>query len=141
MIRGLAYVAVLAAAPVLAQDVQTEVDPTVFADCLDGGIGGVACPNAKLARNLGLLAAEDMFVFSDKGGEGFAMLTALRYAASALFFIDEGEPCIAEEERTAAVDIWYTWVKKPDDLLVAQAADFDVYAALMDGVAKLEVVC
>ena len=78
---------------------------------------------------------------SSYGVEGFAMLTSLRYAASALFFIDEGEPCIAEEERTAATEIWLRWVEKPVGLPAPVAEDFDLYAALMNGIMEMEVIC
>ena len=138
-----AYLATLLAAPSLqAQEaVQTVAEPAVFTDCLDNGIGGGACPTEKLAKNLGLLDSEDVRPLSAYGIESFAVLTSLRYAASALFFLDEGEPCIADEERTAALEIWSRWVTKPDDLPSGLSSTFDVYAELMDGIGKIEVVC
>ncbi|MEO0386778.1 MAG: hypothetical protein AAF281_04495 [Pseudomonadota bacterium] len=116
-------------------------DGTVIEVCAKADIGGPACDPAALAESLGLLSAGQVRPFAELGMESFAMLTALRYAASALFFLSEGEGCFAEEERTAAIDIWSIWVRLPGDAPGALAEEFAVYDGIMDKVVGLEMAC
>ena len=48
---------------------------------------------------------------------------------------------MAEEERTAAVEIWSLWVEKPDDLPDAVAAKFETFDTVMGHVVQMEVGC
>jgi len=113
----------------------------VFERCATAPIGSADCDNTELSEALGLLSARDMRIFGDAGMESFAMLTALRYAASAIYFASEGDGCIAEEERTAAIDIWSIWVRPPDDLPQAVRARYEVYSGVMDAIIDMEVGC
>ncbi len=123
------------AGPVEAQDM------SVFKGCQATPIGAEGCDGAALAESLGLLTAGQMRIFGDAGMESFAMLTALRYAASAIFSQAEGEGCYAEEERTAAIDIWSLWVSLPQDAPVVIQKQFAIYSGVMDGVINMEVGC
>ncbi|MEM8871432.1 MAG: hypothetical protein AAGB10_22130 [Pseudomonadota bacterium] len=136
MALRLAYVAAaLMATPAPAADLE------VFKACSVAPIGSETCDPDALAEGLGLLSAGDMRVFRDAGMESFAMLTALRYAASAIYFEAEGDGCYAEEERTAAVEIWSIWVQVPEGVPAAIKERYDVYAGVMDAVVNMEVGC
>ncbi len=131
-----AYLAsALLAGPAAAQDM------AVFEACAQAPIGSKTCDAEDLAESLGLLTAGQMRIFGDAGMESFAMLTALRYAASALFSQAEGEGCYAEEERTAAIDIWSLWVRLPEAAPQVIKDRFAVYEGVMDGVIDMEVGC
>ena len=131
-----AYLALaLAATPVAAQDMD------LIEACAANRMAEGVCDRGQLAEDLGLLSAGSVRIFGDYGIESFAMLTSLRYAASALFFAEEGEGCFAEEERTAAVEIWSLWVAKPNDLPDAVAVKYDVYDEIMKGIVQMEVMC
>ena len=129
------FALVLAAAPVAAQDM------AAIEGCAKAGFGDAACDTDMLAEELGLLGINEVREFRSYGMESFAMLTALRYAASAIYFAAEGEGCVAEEERTAAVEIWSLWVQKPDDLPDAVAAKFETFDTVMNHVVQMEVGC
>ena len=49
------------------------------------GLDTPGCDAEDLAENLGLMGINEVRVFKDIGMESFAMLTAMRYAASAIF--------------------------------------------------------
>ena len=125
----------LAAAPAAAQDME------VIRFCGLGGFDNALCDTEVLAGELGLLSAGSVRVFHDLGMESFAMLTALRYAASAIYFNAEDEACVAEEERTAALEIWSIWVQKPERMPAEASALYDIYDGIMNGVADMEVSC
>lgn len=136
MVRETAYLATaLLSFPAAAQTMD------VLQACATAPIGSETCDAEDLAENLGLLTAGQMRIFGDAGMESFAMLTALRYAASAIFSQAESEGCYAEEERTAAIDIWSLWVSLPPDAPVAIQKQFAIYSGVMDGVINMEVGC
>ncbi|MEM8788316.1 MAG: hypothetical protein AAGE76_08635 [Pseudomonadota bacterium] len=131
-----AYLATaLLAAPAAAQDMD------MIETCGSGGLDAGGCDKEAFAEALGLLSAGQMRIFRDAGMESFAMLTALRYGASAVFFAMEDEGCYAEEERTAAVEIWSIWVSLPDDAPGAIARKFALYDGAMDAIVNMEVGC
>jgi len=139
--RGAAYLlAMLAAAPVAAP-VAAAQDLEVLKACAVSTVGAPDCDADALSESLGLLGAGDVQMFRPFGMESFAILTALRYGASALFFASEGEGCTAEEERAAAVEIWSLWVDLPDDVPRAVADRFAVYDGVMDNIIQMEVGC
>lgn len=116
-------------------------DMAVFEACKVASIGSEACDAEALAQGLGLLSAGQMRIFRDAGMESFAMLTALRYAASAIAFEMDGDGCYAEEERTAAVEIWSLWVDLPEEAPQAIRARFEIYDGVMDQIVNMEVGC
>lgn len=140
MARGAAYLltATLAAAPAAAQSAD---EPDVLAACAVLPVGDKGCDDEALSTALGRLGADDVKVFASYGMESFAILTALRYGASALFFADEGEGCVAEEERAAAIDIWSIWVKLPPDVPKVVADRFAIYDGIMNRIVAMEVGC
>ncbi len=113
----------------------------LFERCATAQIGSPECDATELAEALGELSARDMRIFGDAGMESFAMLTALRYGASAIYFAAEGDGCIAEEERTAAIDIWSIWVRPSDELPQAVRARYEIYSGVMDAIIDMEVGC
>lgn len=127
--------ALLSVGPAVAQDMD------VLRSCAAAPVGAPGCDGKAMSENLGLLSAGDVKVFASYGMESFAMLTALRYAASAVFFRDLGEGCVAEEERTAAIEIWSIWVRLPEDVPDVVAERFTVYDGIMDNIVRMEVAC
>ncbi len=127
--------AMLLASPALSQDM------SVIEACGTDPLGEGSCQVGDLAEALGLLDRGAVRVFGDVGVESYAMLTSLRYAASTLAFLDDGEPCIAEEERYAAVEIWSLWVALPDSAPEIIKEKFDVYEGVMDKIVNLELEC
>ncbi len=144
-IAPICVAAALATTPVLAQEFVAEgervLDEALIAACATAKIGAPECEMTALAESLGLLTAGDVRVFGDIGMESFAMLTALRYAASAMFFLSEGDGCYAEEERAAAIEIWSLWVSLPNDAPKIIAEKFALYEGIMDKVVALELSC
>ncbi|MSU88927.1 hypothetical protein GE300_04725 [Rhodobacteraceae bacterium 2CG4] len=141
MIRGAAYLlATLAAAPVAAS-VAAAQDLAVIGACSGVPLDAGACDADALAAELGLLGPADVQMFRPYGMESFAILTALHYGASALYFAAEGEGCTAEEERAAAVEIWSLWVDLPAGVPQAVAERFAVYDGVMDNIIQMEVGC
>ncbi|WP_157966393.1 hypothetical protein [Oceanibium sediminis] len=136
MIARAAYVAaMLLAAPAGAQDLD------VIGGCAAAPIGAPTCDGEALAENLGLLGAGDVKVFSSYGVESFALLTALRHGASAIFLAAEGEGCFAEEERTAALEIWSIWVSPPREAPRLVSERYAMFEDVMDNIVALEVTC
>ena len=125
----------LMATPAMATDWE------VFKACGLAPSGSPTCEPEALADGLGLLSSGDMRAFGDVGMESFAMLTALRYAAAAIYFASEDEGCYAEEERTAAVEIWSIWVDLPEEAPEAIKARYEIYAGVMEAVVDMEVGC
>ncbi len=117
------------------------LDMAVLEICAAGEIDAGGCEASALAENLGLITGRQMRPFGKLGMESFAMLTSLRYAASALFFMEEGEPCYAEEERGAAVEIWSLWVELPEGAPQVMAEKFAVFDGVMDKIVTLELGC
>ena len=113
----------------------------LFERCASAPVGSAECDSTELADALGQLSAADMRIFGDAGMESFAMLTALRYGASAIYFAAEGDGCIAEEERTAAIDIWSIWVRPPETLPDSVRNRYQIYAGVMDAIIDMEVGC
>lgn len=144
--RSIAF-ALMIAGPALAQEVnfadqgERVLDMGVLERCAAAKIGAEGCAAGELAEHLGLITGGQVRPFGKLGMESFAMLTSLRYAASALFFMEEGEPCYAEEERAAAVEIWSLWVELPADVPQVMAEKFAVYDAVMDKIVTLELGC
>ncbi|MHA3980278.1 hypothetical protein ACW9UR_21625 [Halovulum sp. GXIMD14794] len=139
--RGAAYLlAMLAATPVAAPAVAAQ-DFGVIEACATAPLGSEDCNADALAGELGLLGAGDVRMFRPHGMESFAILTALRYGASALYFASEGEGCTAEEERAAAVEIWSLWVDLPANVPQAVADRFAVYDGVMNNIIQMEVGC
>ena len=116
-------------------------DVDLFKACSTAAIGSPTCDASDLAESLGLLTAGQMRIFGDAGMESFAMLTALRYGASAIAFEQDGDGCFAEEERTAAVEIWSLWVELPEAAPKAIKARFEVFDGVMDQIVNMEVGC
>lgn len=131
---------ILASSTLLAVSAPAQ-EMSVFEACKAAPIGSEACDAEDLAESLGLLTAGQMRIFGDAGMESFAMLTALRYGASAIAFEQDGDGCFAEEERTAAVEIWSLWVELPDAAPDAIKARFEVFDGVMDGIVNMEVGC
>ncbi|QHQ34621.1 hypothetical protein [Algicella marina] len=144
-----AYFLCLLAAPAVAQDEmnfadrgERVLDMAVLERCAGAEkIGVDGCDAADLAENLGLISGSEIRPFGKFGMESFAMLTSLRYAASSLFFLAEGEPCYAEEERGAAVEIWSLWVELPPDIPQVMAEKYAVFDGVMDKIVTLELGC
>ena len=131
-----AYLALaLMTAPAMAQDYG------VIEACSKAAIGSEACDRDDLADSLGLLGINDVRVFKSVGMESFAMLTAMRHGAAAMFFLSEDEGCIADEERTAAVEIWSLWVQLPDDAPGAIKDKYALFDGVMNGIIDMEVGC
>ncbi len=116
-------------------------EPELFKRCATAPLGSAECDSTELAEALGQLSARDMRIFGDAGMESFAMLTALRYGASAIYFAAEGDGCIAEEERAAAIDIWSVWVRPPEGLSQTVRAQYETYAGVIDAIIDMEVGC
>ncbi|MEM9428492.1 MAG: hypothetical protein AAGA32_03240 [Pseudomonadota bacterium] len=127
------------ASPTSAQE--RVLDMELVEQCATVEIGAAECPALDLAESLGLLSGTEMRPFGNAGMESFAMLTALRYAASALFFREEGDGCVAEEERTAAIEIWSLWVRLPDDAPGPIASRFGTYDGIMSQIVELDLAC
>ena len=127
--------AMLMTGPAVAQD------SDILAACAAAAIGSPECDAEALSEALGVLSAGDVRVFASYGMESFAMLTALRYASSAIYFASEGEGCVAEEERTAAIEIWSIGVRLPDDAPEVVAERFAVFDGIMDNIVQMEVAC
>ena len=125
----------LMTSPALAQDMD------LIAGCADTGLDTPGCDAEDLAENLGLMGINEVRVFKDIGMESFAMLTAMRYAASAIFFQAEGEGCIAEEERAAAIEIWSLWVALPEDAPRAIAEKYEILDGVMTNIVQMEMEC
>jgi len=119
----------------------TEPDFDLIEACAEGELGEGACKIDDLALSLGVLDRGHVSVFGDIGVESFAMLTALRFAATSLAFMQDDDGCAAEEERYAAVEVWSLWVSLPNDAPDIIADKFDVYSGVMDKIVQLELQC
>ena len=141
--RVVAGAAAVLAGGVAAAQVPADggADMALIAACAEAPIGGPDCDRGALAESLGLLQAGDVAPFRALGMESFAMLTALRYGASALWYADTGEGCYAEEERSAAISIWREWVALPADAPAETKDMFAMYDRLIRAVATMEMPC
>lgn len=137
MIRVLGICLVMATGA-QAQDVP---DMDIIKSCSTMPIGSESCDPDKLAESLGLLAGSDVRDFGFAGMESFALLTALRFGASAIAFRAYDEPCAAEEDRYAAVDIWDLWVKLPEDAPETVKTRFEMYEGVIENIREMEINC
>ncbi len=137
MIRAVA-ICLLMASGAEAQDV---ADFDVIKGCATAPIGSEGCDGDKLAESLGFLDWNDMREFRYVGMESYAVLTALRYGASAIDFMAYDEPCAAEENRYAAVEIWDLWVKLPEDAPDVAREQFEIYDAVIENIRDMEIRC
>ena len=128
-------VAAIAAGPVLAQD-----DSLLLA-CSETAIGSNECNAEELAAYLGKMTGGDILDFRESRMESFAILTALRLSASAIFFKLDDDGCTAEEERSQAAEIWQTWVQLPPDATPSAAEKFAVLNGLMNNIYEMEIEC
>lgn len=128
---------------VYASDAQAQdvADMDVIKGCSTAPIGSEGCDADKLAESLGFLGWNDMREFGYLGMESFAMLTALRYGASAIAFNAYDDPCAAEEERYAAVEIWDLWVKLPEDAPQNMKDRFAVFEGVIENIREMETEC
>ena len=139
MIRTLG-ICLLLATGAQAQD-QDVPDMAIIQTCSTAPIGSALCDREKLSESLGLLAGSEVRDFGFAGMESFAMLTALRYSASAIAFLDYDDPCAAEENRYAAVDIWDLWVKLPEDAPDTVKERYEMYNGIIENIRNMEIDC
>ncbi len=136
---GLCVMASLATATGSNAQVVEDID-AVLASCKEG-FASVSCDTDELARALGQITGGQVRPFGSIGMESYAMLTSLRYSAAAIAFANDEEPCAAEEERYAAVEIWSLWVELPEDAPKVIKDKFAVYDSVMDQIIDMELEC
>lgn len=135
------FASYIAAALIAAAGASQAQDVDILLACSKSPIGAVPCDAEALADHLGLMSGGDVLDFRESRMESFAILTSLRLAASAIFFNLEDDGCVAEEERSQAVQIWELWVQLPPDATPAAVEKYAVLNGLMRNVYDMEIEC
>lgn len=116
-------------------------DADIILACSKEPIGSGACVAEVLAEHLGLMSGGDVLDFRESRMESFAILTSMRLAASAIFFNLEDDGCVAEEERSQAVEIWELWVQLTPDATPSAVEKYAVLNGVMRNVYDMKIEC